>query len=227
MAFRTSKLGRLKAYVERWGWLRTAYRIVMKIAGDYLGIHVFLVRGRRADPEVGNPMKLPEIGLRKLDAKTLGKFTEDSRLELHRDFVESALQRGDLAYGAFDESELVAYTWRTTSTAPHTDRIWVRVKSPYNYSYKSFTRRDYRGNRILPALILYSDQDMLEAGSTHRVGFVATTNFPSVAMGKHHGTRKIGYAWYLDWFNKLFAYRSRAVAATGFEFYGRDPGKTV
>jgi len=191
----------------------------MRGAGAYLGIHVILVRTRFTTEDVSNPCDLPEIEFQQIDSDTLSRAINDPELDVDQEFVQAAIYRGDLGFGAFDRSQLVAYVWRSTTSAPHTDDLWVRFERPYCYAYKSYTRTDYRGNHIVPALILYSDEEMLKKAYTHRVGFFAVTNFASLAMGDRMGSRTIGYAVYLHWFGRYFFFQSRQVANIGFEFF--------
>ena len=195
------------------------YHLIMRGAGDYLGIHVVVVRTRFTTAKTANPCDLPKIEYRLIDSDELIRAIDGPELDLDQDFVRAARERGDLGFGAFDKSKLVSYVWRSTTSAPHTDRLSVRVERPYCYSYKSFTRMDYRGNHIAPALILYSDQGMLKLGYTHRVGFIAATNFASLAIGARMESRVIGHAGYLQWFGRYFFFRSKQVADIGFEFF--------
>jgi len=213
-----SKLGNLKAFARRWGWPRTLFHLIVR-GGDYLGINVVVVRTRSTTADIGNPCDLPEIEFRQIDSSTLVRAISDPELDVDQEFVKAAIERGDLAFGAFDKSQLVSYVWRSMASAPHTDDLWVKVEQPYCYAYKSFTRTDYRGNHIVPGLILYSDQEMLKLGYTFRVGFVAITNFPSLAVGARMGSQAIGRAVYLHWFGRYFFFRSRQVADIGFEFF--------
>lgn len=178
-----------------------------------------MARGLVMTTEIISQSKLPEIKFRQIESNALLNLTDDSKLDLDREFVQAALERGDLAFGAFDKSLLVAYIWRSTTSAPHTDKLWVRVERPYCYAYKSFSRTSYRGNHIVPALIQYSDRKMLNLKYTHRIGFIAVTNFASLAMGDHMGTRTIGYIGYLEWFGKHIPFRTRSVAEIGAKFF--------
>ena len=100
--------------------------------------------------------------------------------------------------------------------------VWVRVPHPYNYTYNSYTRPSHRGQRISPALHLFSDAEMQERGFTHRAGFVAVHNAASLTMGKHMGSKVIGKAGYLDWFGKQVPFRTPGVKKIGFEFFEHD-----
>jgi len=215
-----SKLNKLNSHLRRWGWLRTAFFLLMRIASDFLGLHVFIVRTRSIEEkEISNPCKLPNIELRHIEENELLTFLDDAELFLDLEFVQAAIERGDLAFGAFNGSTLVAYMWRSTTSAPHTDDVWVRIAHPYSYSYKSYTRQEFRGQHLVPALILFSDEEMLKKGYTHRAGYIGVTNYPSLGMGKHVDSHSIGYIVILKWFGRHFFFRSKRVADIGFEFF--------
>jgi hypothetical protein len=191
----------------------------MRIASRFLGLHVFVVRTKLATVEVDDPCEMTGLEYRRLDTESLMKWVDDPELDLDADFLSAASERGDIAFGVLADSVLIAYVWRSVKSAPHTGDLWVRVGRPYGYSYKSYTRPTYRGNHIVPALILYSDQEMLKLGYTHRAGFIAVTNYASLELGKHMGSDSIGYIGFLKWFGRYFFYRSRLVAEIGFEFF--------
>jgi hypothetical protein len=217
-----SKIISLKTHIRRWGLLRTAYNVILRIGSDILGIHVFVARCRRTTDDVAIPCNLTEIVFRLIEPDELDQFVADDELLLDKKFVLEARKRGDLAFGAFDGPRLIAYVWRAMKCAPHTDDVWARVRQPYCYSYKSFARPDYRGKRIVPALILYSDRVMLDKGYTHRVGFVALSNFASLAMGGSMDSKDLGRFGYVHWFGRYYFFRSKAVADVGMELYERN-----
>lgn len=214
-----SKSANLKAHIERWGYWETARYLLLRVGSDILGIHIFVARVKRAAEELENPCRSPDIEFRQIETHELELLAGNEELLLDRDFVEAAVARGDVAFGAYDGNRLAAYTWRSTTVAPHVDNVWVRATAPYNYSYKSFARPDYRGLRIVPGLLLYSDQVMLEMGYTHRVGIIALSNFASLAMGATTGSQIIGRLGYLHWFGRPFFFRSKAVADIELELF--------
>jgi hypothetical protein len=214
-----SKSANLKAHIQRWGLWGTARYLLLRVASDIFGIHSYVARVNLTPEELSNPCRLPEIGFRQIESIELEQLAGEAKLLLDRDFVAAALARGDIAFGAYDGTRLAAYVWRTTSVAPHTDDVWVRAAAPYGYSYKSLARPEYRGQRIVPGLILYSDHAMLDMGYTHRVGIIALTNLASLAMGPTMGSQNIGRLGYLHWFGKPFFFRSRAVADIGVELF--------
>ena len=215
-----SKLDKLKSHARRWGWWRTAYWLVMRTASKYLGLEVFVLR-TRAIPERGNSnqCELPGVTFRQANDEELLKSAIDTALQLDDEFVRAAMDRGDLAYGAFREAELIAYVWRSTDSAPHYDDSWIRVARPYSYSYNSFARPDFRGQHLVPALILYADHEMMTKGYTHRVGIIDVTNFPSLSMGKHLDGHTIGHVGFLKWFGGYRFFRSGPAVDVGFQFF--------
>lgn len=214
-----SNLNKLKSHLRRWGWLRTAYLLAMRAAARFFGIHVFVVRTKSAAVEVGDPGELGDLEFRRLDIEELMALVDKAELELDSDFLRAARERGDMAFGALDKSLLTAYTWRSVTSTPYTDDVWVRVERPYAYSYKSYTRPAYRGRQIAPALVLYADQEMLKLGYTDRAAYVEVTNFASLKLGVHMGSHPIGHIGFLNWFGRYFFFRSKAVADIGFEFF--------
>ena len=165
------------------------------------------------------PPTPPEILFRLVDPDDCLRFGGEPELDLDRDFVRAAIERGDLMFGAFDGDSLVSYVWRTTTTAPHNDRLWVRADRPYCYCYKSLTLPPYRGKRISPAAHLFSDVEMASRGFSHRVGFVVRCQSLQHFNGQIHGfhpdrLRRLRRVVWAD-----VAIQDPAGPKIGFEFY--------
>lgn len=214
-----SRLSNLQSNIQRWGLRRAIVNLFVKASARYLGIHVYVVRCHKFPDSPTYPDGNPELEFRLIEPDELLELSNDPELDMHPDFVVAAIARGDLAYGAFDGTKLVSYMWRSIDYAPDADNVWVRIRKPYNYSYKSFTRAAYRGRRISPSVHLFSDNEMRMHGYQYRVGFVGVTNYASLEMGKHMGSVVVGYAGYLAWFGMLLPFRTRPVKEIGFEFF--------
>jgi len=86
-------------------------------------------------------------------------------------FVRAALARGDVAFGAFDGDQLIAYVWRPFGAAPDADGLWVKVDPPHHYAYKAFTLPAYRASastspfRSFPTTIFWSADTPPKSGS--------------------------------------------------------------
>lgn len=192
----------------------------MRAASKLLGLEVFVLRTREAPEQAfNNQCKLPGVTFRRVSDEELQSAVDDAALPLQDEFVGPAMDRGDLAFGAFHEGVLIAYAWRSTDSAPHYADCWIRVARPYSYSYNSFARPDFRGQRVVPALIAYSDHEMRQLGYTHRVGIIATTNYASLGMGKHMGSQNIGRVGFLRWFGRYRFFLSGPAKEIGFRFF--------
>ena len=136
-------------------------------------------------------------------------------------FVEEALERGDICLATLVEDRIVGFIWRSYSTAPHTDNLWVRFKAPYRYGYKLYVLPEYRGKRIFDDSA--SDHYCLAQGMTHTVGFVERHNLASLRRqdrAQRHTTH--GHVFMLRLFGKRWLLHTPGVKALGFEFYERE-----
>ena len=219
----TTKIANLKADANIWGWQQSIFNRVANYATRLLGIYVHVIRTATMIDNPQYPSTPPGITYRIIQAEELLRGSSDPELQMSRDFVQAAIARGDIAFGAFDGSVLVAYVWRSLAAAPHIENLWVRVNRPYCYAYKSFTRPDYRGLRIGPVVLLSSDVEMMKRGFTHRAAFVAITNSASLAAGKYTKSEPIGYAGYVNWCGRRFPFRTHAAKNIGFEFFEHEP----
>lgn len=216
------KIEKFRSSIAKWGWVPTLRRLLLTRLERYLGLHIHLIRltTMKSDP------KLPEtpdhITFRLVSPDELAETTRNPDLLLSREFVSSAAERGDMMFGAFDGNVLVSYVWRTMTPAPYSEKLWIKVPSPYCYCYNSYTLPDYRGKRLSPANHLVSDAAMTMKGYTHRVGFVSLSNYSSLAMGKYMGSGTLGYTGYIAWFGRHLSFRTRAVRKIGLELFQRD-----
>ena len=147
----------------------------------------------------------------------------DPALDMESGFVRAALARGDVAFGAVDGDQLIAYVWRPFGAAPDADGLWVKVDPPYHYAYKAFTLPAYRGKRIHIALSYLSDDYFLERGYTAEVGFSEISNFPGIAAADFVGRKRVGFAGYVKWFGRAVPFRTPGVKRVGFELFEPRP----
>lgn len=216
-----TKIANLKTDAARWGWSRSLLSRIVRLTGSFLGVHIHVVRANAMVDNPKHPSTMPGITYRAIQENELLEVSSDPQLQLSRDFVQAAIERGDIAFGAFDGPILVSYVWRSFGAVPHRKNMWVRVSKPYCYSYKSYTRPSYRGRRISPSVLLYSDAEMLKYGYTYRAGFLEVGNWASLAMGGHMGSHNVGYAGYATCLGRHFSFRTRDVKRIGFEFLER------
>ena len=215
----------LKEDRSRYGLIQTLTgRIAWKI-DSALGIQIYRIglRNLNAAQLESRPWP-PGIRVKILSSEELSLAALDPDLDLPPDLVEDSISAEDVVVGAFKDDLLVSYVFATTETAPHDEAFCVKTQKPYRYSFKSFTREEYRGQGIsyhtnnLPARNLV----FKERGCTDSVFFIAPWNLPSLqANTKLRGCSWIGWAVNLRVRGRPYSFRTRAVQKTGFLFSPR------
>ncbi len=214
-----TKISQWKADVRRWGFARSLYIRAMRRVTRYLGFFIYHLGSYEmvSNPEI--PCRLPNITYRELSRDDLQKASEDPEQHLTMEFVDAALERGDIAFGAYDGSDLVSYVWSSSTSAPHAHGVWVRMKPPHAYGYKALTRADLRGHRLAPSVLLFANAKMLSQGYKYRTGYIATTNFSNKQSGRSLGGVPVGWAGYLKVFGHILVFRTPKAKKIGFEFF--------
>jgi len=146
---------------------------------------------------------------------------------LSSSFIHAASERGDICIAAFWENRLVAFVWRSFTTAPHTPDIYVEVQPPYWYTYKMMTHPEFRGEGLGGMLTRFGDRFCAGSDCHSGVGFIETHNYSSLRANMKIGSRCVGFAGYIKIFGRPFTFRTRGVVAHTFRFvrhngaYGR------
>jgi hypothetical protein len=216
-------LARVRADVRRWGVPRALYALLMEALRRWVGLHLMVVIWRRATPET-MPITLPPgIDVRLATRDELLAACQDPALDLTRDFVELALDKGDFCVAAFAGDRIVAYTWRAFSPTQHSPGLWVAFEKPgERYGYKSLTRPEYRGQHLLTAVALFADPLVVARGYPEAISFVESDNFPSLHANLRHGNRRIGYAGFFHLRGRYYPFRSPGAKRYGFRFVPHD-----
>ena len=206
---------RWTAEVRRWGMVKVCYRSIMNQLRPWLSVCEISIRQLDPSGRDSAPSRFPQ---RVATREELLRAADRMPDQLSDSFVAAALARGDVCYAIFDEfDEMAAFGWRSYSTAPHADGLWVGFQHPYRYGYKAYTLPRYRGQHIRNARAL--DYICLDRGKTHAIGFVELHNFPSIEAGKRARNQRIGYAGYMNAFGWTIPFRTRGARRHGFRFY--------
>jgi hypothetical protein len=161
----------------------------------------------------------PGIATRVMTADDLQRAQASSPEHFQPDFVAAAAARGDRCVGAFDGDRVVSYFWMSFTTAPVGAGLWVRIRPPFRYGYKSFTDPGYRGRKLLDSVALPGDEHCRAQGYTHNISYIETHNMASVTSSLRRGTVFVGYAGWLNVFGRAWPFRSPGARRHGFSFY--------
>ena len=203
---------------SRMGWGRALLARALSRLERLFSLSVYCVNVRtlkdRSDaaPSTG-------ITYRKLNAAELLAAADHIDLDLAPEFISEAMERGDLAWGAFEHDKLVGYTWRAASQAPFMDGLWVRVPHPLQYGYKSYTRPSHRGRGIYPAVGRVADEQSMQLGYPAMLHLVDIANIPSLRAANELGSKTSGYAGYVKLFGRRLTFRTPGARSIGVELY--------
>lgn len=219
----------LLADAAHWGWpLALLVRLTARLE-KALGLWIYRVNVRVLGEGPARPDRLPQgMTVRVLSEPELLEASADEGLDLTPAFIREAMARGDLCCGAYEGERLVGYTWRAPAVAPFRDGLWIRVRDPLHYVYKSFTLESHRGRGIHLALTRLADGYMLEKGRPAEVGFIDISNMPSLRAARSLGRHKVGWAGYARVFGRSYSFTTAGVRKAGAEFFvPKTPPTTV
>lgn len=198
--------------------LRLQHRII-RACERRLGVHCYRIRSRRLDQPAPTWAASPStIEIRRATDAELWRATENPDSGISRAFLGPALERGDIAFAAFDDETIVAYGWWSAGGAPH-DELRVSISSPYVYTYKGFTLPSHRGLRLNINVIAAANSELRSRGFTHMIGFVALYNRSKLKHDRESGFQTVGYAGYFRWGAQTWHFRSPSVRQVGFRFH--------
>ena len=203
--------------VQLWGFRGALWRALMGRARPWIMIARVTVRRLRTERVEFDPGE--GITMRQATRDDLSAAIGDGPGALERVFVDAAVARGDVCFGAFHGSKMIAYTWASFAVAPHGDGLWVTVATTYEYAYKSFTHPDFRGRGIIGQVSRLRDNHSVEQGCRWTVGFVETHNYGSYRANRRLGSRTVGYAGYLKVLGHAFPFRTPGAVRHGFRFF--------
>ncbi len=209
---------RLARDIERWGLVRT---LCGRIAGlNRTWLVICGIYSRPIDRSFESlPVDSSGITFRLATRKDLLSAAAHMSDHLSFEFVESALDRGDVCAAAFDGARMVSYIWRAFTATPHTEGLWVRFQKPYRYGYKAYTDPAYRGRHLQNPIRLLADDTSVALGCTASISFIEINNYQSIAAELRRGNSRVGFAGYVRLFGKVFPFRSRGARQHTFEFF--------
>lgn len=212
-----SRLSRWRDDIGRWGLVRFVYARIMRTVSPWVTLCGVYTRPIRRESEKHPPP--PGLCVRLATDDDLQRAVADDSLGLRRNAVSEALARGDLCVATFDGDRMVAYMWRSFTTAPHLHGLWVHFRKPYRYGYRSFTRPEYRGRHLSDPMGHFLDDYCLDRGFTQSIGFIETDNYASIASDRRRGSTRKGWVGYLRLFGRTYPFRSRGARRRGFGFF--------
>lgn len=153
-----------------------------------------------------------------LNKDQLMGLSMDDGNELPQDFVQSVIAKGDECYAITENGTLASYGWYSHEpTVVDLDQLFCFDPS-YVYMYKGFTKKDYRGQRLHAVGMSFALKHYLENGLNGIASCVESTNFDSLKSCWRMGYEKVGTAYTLKIFGKVFNYSTKSCRKYGIYF---------
>lgn len=122
----------------------------------------------------------------------LRRADEFAELDLDREFVVEALDRGDACYGIFFEDALVSYGWYSQHpTAIQSDLVF-HPGSGYVYMYRGYTLGAFRGKRLHAIGMSHALNHYRNENYQGLISYVERQNFTSLRSIYRLGYKKEG-----------------------------------
>jgi hypothetical protein len=163
---------------------------------------------------------------RMVEAATMRPYVADPELQLTHRFIDEATSQGDRCYALFEGDILTSYGWYSTrpTRLPEIRGAPVLHFDPsYAYMYNTFTRPEYRGQRLNAMGMAASLEEWAHAGLSGVVAYVVSSNIASLKSCERLGFETFGHViilnvgqqqlWWVTRGCKKYGFRVEAAAS--------------
>ena len=188
----------LAAAFQRW-----TYRLVQRVM--ILDVTYLMVMDTQETSH--QPPCHEGIRFRFLDEHELEGFAADRRHEIDRSMAGRVRSGRDFCYAALCRGELVSYCWLAMDSiepnhnrgARHESGVGMSFSENAAFIYKGFTRSDYRGRGIYPALMQRVCVAMRNKGIRYILSTTEWTNLSALRGCQRSGKKRLGMIWRFGW----------------------------
>jgi hypothetical protein len=165
----------------------------------------------------------PGYELKLASDQDLSRATQEDTHVLSRDFVESALRKGDVCIAAYESDRIVSYAWCSSNATVAFDRVTIEIGPQYLYGYKARTSRKHRGKGLHTAGILYAAKEIAAPAGKGMVAIIEIGNDRSLVSEARAGHLKFGIA--LVWLGRrgIRWWLSSYARHAGLKFHADSP----
>lgn len=192
---------KLERYIEKCNKIISNEGIIVfcKKAFKYTAAKTFRVnRMIIYELNIINPVKsiVPSIDLnfimaseKDIDSMDEDQYGYDEKAKI---YSKEGLSRGDVCVLAYHEDRIVGYISYMKDRMELSEGNFIEISARMSYLYKGFVLEEFRGNRILGALINYQIQMLKRIGKKFLVYTVSTKNISSIKATERIGFKRVG-----------------------------------
>ena len=195
-------------------YVRRAFVWLLAGAEARLGLRVFRVRVRELVATLPLSPLPPEWRVEQLPSEQWRALVNDPGLCLEpsdiTDFQSATMT------AVLHRDRVVAYAFAAVGGARIDEHVCASCDLPYRYSFKSYTRPEYRGRRLSAYTSLHSDPLFLARGCTHAISYASCYNLASIRTEASKGNRYAGFAGYIVLGGWTITFHSPGAKKIGF-----------
>ncbi len=191
---------------------------------EHFNIHKCSVLVRPLGNSAPAPRAVTGLSYRLLSSQEVQDFCADPDLDLSKDFIGAAADRGDVCVGAFDGDKVVGYAWLAFAAAPYQDSVWVKFDMRACYTYKTFVRPQWQGREIERTLRIVADDLCIWSGKSFAISFIDSRNQASIAEAQRSGAQTVATAGYVEPMGMNWAVRPPGADRFEFQFFKPKDG---
>jgi hypothetical protein len=195
-----------------------------------LGLHVhYVIVGSDMRQIVGEdtPAVVPGYDTRVVGLDELLPYV-DQVPDLSREFLETALARGDIGTANFHGGALVGFSFSSCTRVRVTSQLDALIPEGFRYGYKSWTHADHRRANLSRMRGYVRRQTLRSAHEQRSISYIETHNYPSLLHGYRHPrlrSLRMGLSGWITVFGRQVPFNSRRARWVGFEFVRKEDSR--
>lgn len=204
--------------IKNFGLLNTATDYLFRAVNQVMFFSVFRTMAvNRPNPLFTMTDKKYEC--RFLNAEEIRAFPRRPEVDMSREFVQAALEKGDQCYAILDGDFLASYGWYSNEPTRVNDELRVRFDHEHVYMYNTFTHPTYRGQRLQAVGMTLALIEFLKQGFHGIVFCVEENNHRSLRSVRRGSAKDFGRVTVFKLFGDYLIYHSSGCQGYGFTIY--------
>ena len=217
-----------KEMIQRFGWGKTVFGYAYEKA--QLRFDAMMLKGLHLEFEnldksyLSGPSKY-SYGL--LAADEMMVHCADPANQMTPEFVRMSARRGDRCYAIIDGDTLAAYSWYSYKPSAMDDNLTIHFDDRYCYTFKGFTRPEYRGEHLHGIAMARAAQEIAAEGALGLVSYVEASNYRSLRSCDRMGYTSFGTIFVSSLGGRYYVSATRGCEKYGFWVEAQDKGERL
>lgn len=206
----------IRDQINRYGYRKTAYDILLKVAYRTIKGQIFSCFKLPADEINKSTLTTPALpysfGFLELDQ--LLPLIKPEEMTMTHEFAKNGFTKGDRCFGVVDGDNLAHYSWYSISPTHVLDDLQFQFPTDKVYMFNAFTSQRYRGKKLYPLAVTQAVKSYINQGYKGALTIIAANNYSSISAVEQIGFSAIG-KFYVSSFGGSYVYPSSGCMNNG------------